>query len=240
MDIPVHIQARSAAYVETQIKRELKQPAKSLASKDLSPSSTSTSLPFLLKQCGKAKALDEGKLLHSHICKFLNVHNTFLGNCLVEMYGDCGDMVDAASTFEHITELNLHSWNILINAYAKNGHCHEALQAYHDMQHHEVAPNPHTFVCVLKACGISTTLTDVWEIHSAIINNGYSGQVIVCTALISAYSKSGSLRHASIVFDHIPVKDVISWNAMLAACTENGSFHEALILFKCMKREGFD
>lgn len=226
------MQLHSTAYMGTKIQREVKQQSSS--------NSSSATLPSLLKQCGKAKSLDDGKLLHTYICKYLNVHNTFLGNCLVEMYGDCGDVLDAASTFTYITELNLFSWNILINAYAKNGYFREALQAYHDMQHRGFSLNPQTFVCVLNALCVSGSLRDVWEIHSSIIDNGYVGQVIVCTALIKAYSKSSNLLHANVMFEHIPIKDVVSWNAMLVACTENGSFHDALVLFQHMKHEGFE
>lgn len=255
MGFPIRVHTHGVGCVETETKRDggKQQPGRSLGLKELSQTSfakldqslldgttnTPTTLPALLKQCGKAKALDDGKILHAHICKFFNVHSTFLGNCLVDMYGNCGSMEDAASVFHHIRNLNLYSWNILINAYAKNGLGQEALQLYHHMQHHGFAPNPHTFVCALNACAISVALPDVHEIHAAIIDNGYIEQVIVCTALIHVYSKSGSLDHARIVFDHIPVKDVVSWNAMLAACTQNGSYNEALVLFRLMQDEGF-
>ncbi|MCO5554864.1 hypothetical protein L7F22_008400 [Adiantum nelumboides] len=235
-----HIPTHTAAFVDTDRKREARQPPRRLYLQDLSGSLSSDTLSTLLKDCGKAKALDDGKLLHSHICKFLGVHNTFLGNCLVEMYGECGDLLDAASTFNLISEFNLYSWNILINAYAKNNYGIEALQAYHVMQNSGFSPTPHTFVCVLNGFDLSVTLTDVWKIHSSIIESGYIGQVIVCTALINVYGKIRSFLHADIVFKHIPAKDVVAWNAMLAACNKSGNFQDAFRLFQQMRHEGFE
>ena len=112
-------------------------------------SSIHHSLPSLLKDCGKSKDIQQGMSLHTHICRFLNSHDTYLGNCLIEMYANCDRLDEALSSFHRITNPNLHSWNILMNAFTKHKHFETALDIYHQMQNHGLAPNTYTFVSVL-------------------------------------------------------------------------------------------
>ena len=107
------------------------------------------------------------------------------------------------------------------------------------MQNHELAPNTYTFVSVLNAC-VSSSIHGVHEIHASIIEHGLMKDVIVCTSLMNIYSKKGGLHQAKLIFNDMHVKDVVSWNAIIASCTQNGSFDDALALFNTMKGQGFD
>ncbi|RYR13835.1 hypothetical protein Ahy_B04g070616 isoform B [Arachis hypogaea] len=52
------------------------------------------------------------------------------------------------------------------------------------------------------------------------------------------YAKSGSLDSALRVFNDMPQKNEVSWNAMIAALASHGKAKEALSLFQCMLDEG--
>ncbi|XP_024535496.1 pentatricopeptide repeat-containing protein At4g02750 [Selaginella moellendorffii] len=49
--------------------------------------------------------------------------------------------------------------------------------------------------------------------------------------LISALAKDGSLANAKSVFDTMPAKNIVSWNAMLTALARHGQFSEAIDFF---------
>ncbi|KAJ7521308.1 hypothetical protein O6H91_19G047300 [Diphasiastrum complanatum] len=195
-------------------------------------------LASLLKRCGQAKALCEGKLVHNHIKKCNLEKNTFLGNWLVKMYGDCGSMEDAKSVFDNLPNLNPHSWTMLVNAYAKNGFSRQALECFDRMQVHGFKPNDVSFVCALDACSSLGALEKGQEIHAAIVDCGYEEKVIVGTALVDMYGKCGSLEDARHVFRQMRHRNVVSWSAMIAACSKNGHCKEALDLFEQMQSHG--
>eukprot|EP00249_Psilotum_nudum_P014837 c25030_g18_i1 orf=1-921(+) len=52
------------------------------------------------------------------------------------------------------------------------------------------------------------------------------------------YGKCGSPLDARSVFDKLPLRDLISWNAMIAAYGQNARGKEALDLFRQMQQEG--
>eukprot|EP00250_Pteridium_aquilinum_P018784 c24206_g3_i1 orf=1-414(+) len=52
------------------------------------------------------------------------------------------------------------------------------------------------------------------------------------------YAKCGLLSEARDFFDTLPVRGVVSWNALIAAYVEIGLYLEALKLFDYMQKEG--
>ena len=42
-----------------------------------------------------------------HICKFLNYHDTYLGNCLIEMYANCDRLDEALSSLPPFDTLRI-------------------------------------------------------------------------------------------------------------------------------------
>lgn len=63
----------------------------------------------------------------------------------------------------------------------------------------------------------------------------YSTQhVSDCNAKISALSRAGNIEAARQLFDKMPVRDVVSWNALLTGYWKNGFFSESKKLFDSM------
>ncbi|XP_024538390.1 pentatricopeptide repeat-containing protein At4g02750 [Selaginella moellendorffii] len=76
----------------------------------------------LIRHCGKSLALEEGRRLHRILARDGADQETFMGNLLVQMYGQCRDLAQCKQAFEKIRKRNLYSWNIMVAAYAQNGH----------------------------------------------------------------------------------------------------------------------
>eukprot|EP01018_Ginkgo_biloba_P039369 Gb_08567 [translate_table: standard] len=176
------------------------------------------------------KSLGEGKQIHAYMLMNGFEQNVFLGAKLVTMYAVYGTLVDARIVFDTILKRNVFLWNSMIRGYANNGFCKEALDQYNQMQQSSLLPDKFTFPCILKASAGISSLQQGREIHEHIIRYGFEADVFVGNALVSMYAKCGIMDVARQVFDKISQKNAVSWNSIIAGCSQNGRHDEALEL----------
>jgi pentatricopeptide repeat protein len=77
------------------------------------------------------------------------------------------------------------------------------------------------------------------EVHAYIRHGGFESDVRVGTALLTMYSKCGSIEAARKTFDKLGSRDDMSWNVMIGAYAESGCGEEAYGLLLQMTRDGF-
>lgn len=130
------------------------------------------------------------------------------------------------------------SWSSMIAACGQNEHSKEALDLFHQMRIDGINPDRVAFLCAVDACATSSDLKQGQEMHVAIVESGYDGDIIVATALVNMFGKCGDLDDAWNVFGRMPQRDVVSWSAMIAACAHNGHAKCALELFNQMQVAG--
>ncbi|EFJ23456.1 hypothetical protein SELMODRAFT_103577 [Selaginella moellendorffii] len=206
----------------------------------------SAALGNLLRQCAADRALAAGKLLHAHILKnTIRFHRQpYLYNLLVQMYAKCGCLEDAVAVFDLIQPKNNHSWNILMAAFALNGHPREALDIFHRVG--AAMDGDAGKIAIVNALGALHSrspeeLEAGREIHGRIVAKELQGDGVVATALLSMYGRCGEgIDDAWSVFDAIqrhPDQDhrsVVPWNAMLAALAQRGYGGDVVALFRRM------
>eukprot|EP01018_Ginkgo_biloba_P003458 Gb_33545 [translate_table: standard] len=190
----------------------------------------------VLKACARLSALQQGKEIHDHVIKSGLEHNVFVDSALVAMYAQCGRIECARQMFDKMSERDVVSWNSMIAGYAQNGRADEALKLFSEMQQDGVKPNSVTMVGVLPACAQVAALQQGKEIHDYIIRNGLESDIVVGNALVDMYSKCGSIEDARLMFDKILIRDVVSWNAMIAGYAQNENAKEAFKLFREMQK----
>ncbi|KAM6585890.1 hypothetical protein CsatB_012892 [Cannabis sativa] len=188
----------------------------------------------LIRLCEWKKARDEGTRVHYHILNSKTHLSVRLGNSLLSMFVRFGNLVDAWYVFGRMEERNVFSWNVLLGGYAKTGFFDEALNLYHKMLWVGIRPDVYTFPCVLRTCGGIPDLVRGREIHVHVIRFGFESDVDVNNALITMYVKCGDVVNARLVFDTMPKRDRISWNAMISGYFENGLCLEGFKLFLVM------
>lgn len=201
-----------------------------------------------LKACN---SLTEGKAVHAHIVAYGSQANTFIGSFLIDMYVNCASLEEATIVFQVLPRRNVISWNALIGRYVSNGHEQIALQLFHELQQDDTAvesthddiddedvviPDAITYLHVLKACSSLSWLDQGHYIHADIIAKGIGSELSVGNTLIDMYGKCGSIRNACIVFDALPIRDVVSWSVLISRYTQHGCGLEALMLFKQMQQ----
>ncbi|XP_024527329.1 pentatricopeptide repeat-containing protein At3g12770 [Selaginella moellendorffii] len=188
--------------------------------------------------CSSAEFLDDGRAIHAQISSRELDHHTHLGNGLVNMYGRCKELHRARKAFEKITAKNLVSWNVIIGAYAQEGHRGHAMELFQRMDPEGVAADAVTFLHVLDACGGVEAAGDVRRIHKKLELSGLEWDVFVASSLVNAYGKCGCLAEAKRVFDTMPLKNTVTMTSMLAAYAQHGLGEEALEIYREMESQG--
>lgn len=194
---------------------------------------------YVLKACTGLGAFDKSQEIHSDIVKEgLEGGNTVATHALIDMYAKCGSLAKARQLFLDLPEWDLPSWTALISGYAQHDHGEEALAFFEWMQSTGLAPDAVTFSCILKACGGIGAVDKGLELHARISSYDLlEKNYVVGTALVDMYFKFGLLEKALDMFNKLPFKDVVSWNALIRGYTQHGHGEEALDCYQRMQLE---
>ncbi|XP_057816438.2 pentatricopeptide repeat-containing protein At3g12770-like [Cryptomeria japonica] len=198
----------------------------------------STTFASILPACAKTGGLEQGIDIHQSIMEGGFLSDVVVASALVDMYAKCGSVVKACDLFDTIPQRNVVSWNAMIAGYSQNGLVEKALETFKQMQLAGVKPNSATFASILPACAKMGALEQGKDIHQSITEGGLLSDVVVASALVDMYAKCGSIDKARELFDKIPQRNVVSWNAMIAGYAQNGFCKDALRIFELMKHSG--
>jgi pentatricopeptide repeat protein len=194
----------------------------------------------ILNACASVVALEEGRCVHEQIIQWDCEADVKVSNSLIDMYSKCGSIEDAWRVFTKMVTHDVISWSAIILGYLKCGQGTKALELYQQMQSEGVQPDPVTFVGVLNACASVSALEEGRCIHKQIISSDCKFDVFVACSLIDMYSKCGSIEDAQRVFNKLPTRNLVSWNAMLGGYAMHGHAKEALEHFQQMCQEGVE
>ncbi|KAI5058728.1 hypothetical protein GOP47_0026898 [Adiantum capillus-veneris] len=192
-----------------------------------------------LKACGSKGFRDRGEVIHAELeKKGLLEGDVFIGSALVDMYVRCGSLSAAKKVLDTLPTRNVVLWNTLIAGYAENGLGNEALGCLEQMHLEGVLPDAVTFLLSLKACGSIGQCDLGQELHAEVERKGILGSdPNLGNTLVDMYTKCGLLDLAQEVFDKLPLKDVVSWTALIVGYSEQGFCDEAIKLFEEMQCE---
>ncbi|KAH1106165.1 hypothetical protein J1N35_009933 [Gossypium stocksii] len=106
------------------------------------------------------------------------------------------------------------------------------------MRSEGVLMGPVTIVSILPICAQLNNILNGMSIHVYSIKRGLEYDLFVSNALINMYAKFGKFANAQKVFDNMVVRDVVSWNSIIAAYEQNDDPNRALALFYDMQLTG--
>ncbi|MQL94839.1 hypothetical protein Taro_027504 [Colocasia esculenta] len=160
-------------------------------------------------------------------------------NTMITGFIQNGELRRARDLFDRMQGRNVITWTTLITGYAQEGQGEEALKVFFQMQRDGINPNQATFVSVLAAVSDLAGLGEGKQIHQRINKTIFQYSPFVESALISMYSKCGEIGTARLIFDGTEQRDLVSWNAIVAAYAFHGCGREAIQLFEEMRKSGF-
>jgi pentatricopeptide repeat protein len=141
-------------------------------------------------------------------------------------------LAEIAAMAPGTVQLNSFAWNQKRTKYVKDGQSQKVMQLFQQMQREGVRPNKFTFVPVIKTCAGLGTLEDDRLVRAQLIQSGCESDVFVGSSLVDMYAKCGSIEEAWRVFDKMPSRDVVTWNAMILGHVKCGQEQKALELFQ--------
>ena len=193
----------------------------------------------MLKACGSIGSLKMGEEIHVEVNRRgLLQRDVVLGTALVDMYAKCGMLEKAQEVFEDLPNRNVVTWSALIAGYTRHNLGDEALKCFRRMQDEGISPNAVTFICILKACGSTASLHIGEEIHAEVRKRGLLGEdKALRNTLVDMYAKCGALAKAQKVLEELPVRAVISWNALISGYGQRGEGLQALYCFERMQKD---
>jgi pentatricopeptide repeat protein len=176
----------------------------------------------------------QGKRVHAALAGSVLEADVVIVNALVTMYARCEKKAESARmVFDGAPMLDVVAWNGMLASYEDKL---EALQLLGRMLLAGIMPDRVTYVSLVSVCASQSFAAEGKRMHARIVASKYSGDVNLGNALVSMYAKCGSARDASIVFENMQVRDVVSWNAIITAYALCGSGHEAIGLYDRMMR----
>lgn len=197
-----------------------------------------TTLASIMQSLGNVRTLSQCKCIHACLVSSELEQSMNFGSVLVQIYSNVGALDDARVLFTNLHGTNVSGWNFLIRAHVRYGQRKEALELFQQMCKEGLKADRVTFIHILSACSSQADLTRGRCEHNVIVSEGMESDVVVGTALVSMYGKCRNLKDAKSVFDNITMRNVVSWNAMIAAYAQNNGGREAIQLFHRMESEG--
>ncbi|XP_011086450.1 pentatricopeptide repeat-containing protein At4g33990 isoform X1 [Sesamum indicum] len=188
--------------------------------------------PPVLKACN---SLLDGTRLHCWILKLGLEWDVFVAASLVHMYCRFGFSGSAYLIFKDMPNRDMGCWNSMISGFCQNGNAEAALSILGDMGLAGVEMDSVTVATVLSICAQMNDILHGALIHLFVIKHGLEFNVFVSNALINMYAKFGELKCAQNVFDHMDVRDLVSWNSIIAAYEQNYYPYDALKFFHQMQ-----
>ncbi|XP_010556824.1 PREDICTED: pentatricopeptide repeat-containing protein At1g03540 isoform X1 [Tarenaya hassleriana] len=191
----------------------------------------------LLMACGNLGRIRQGREIHGKVTTSgMLCGNVVVQSSLLDMYGKCGFVKEARRVFDGMSEKNSVSWSALLGGYCQNGEHRMVIEMFREMEEKDL----YCFGTVLRACAGLAAVRHGKEVHCQYIRRGGYKNVIVESALVDVYAKSGCDDFALRVFSKMSVRNLITWNTMLDGLSKNGRGEEAVMFFEVMVKEGIE
>lgn len=194
----------------------------------------------LVKAYASLKCVERAREIHVEIAKRGLEKNLYVGSALVNMYANCDSLAEAMEVFDKLPVRNVVSWTALIQGYAVHGLGEEAVDCLEQMQVGDVSADATMFVSSLKACGSAGAIDKGREVHTEIVELGLEGDHFIGSTLVDMYSKCGSLADGLRVFDNLPIRNVVSWTALMAGYAHQGESELVFHFLERMRVEGIE
>lgn len=186
---------------------------------------------FALKACMALSDRETGM----DIIKFSinrGIENKFLGSSMITFLVKFGDINEAREIFDHMLERDVVCWNAMISGYVQAGNFIEAFDLFVKMQTLGISPSPITLASLIQVSEGVKSLRLGRCVHGYALGFQLGDDVLVMTSLINMYSILGDIESAWWIFNSMPVRTLVSWNAMISGYIQNGFVHEAFGLFR--------
>ncbi|CAI0401659.1 unnamed protein product [Linum tenue] len=188
----------------------------------------------VLSACASLSAPILGELVYSLSEKNGSFSSGYVRAGMIDLFAKNGRLEDAFKVFNEVNCGNVVCWNSMISGAVRNGQNSVALHLFQRMGREFMLPNTFTFSSVLTACGALEDIQIGRAVHGWVIKCN-SKDVFVGTAIVDLYAKVGDMDEAAKEFNRMPVRNVVSWTAIISGFVKKDDSVAALKIFRQMK-----
>ncbi|KAL6011804.1 hypothetical protein ACLOJK_002270 [Asimina triloba] len=170
-------------------------------------------------------------------------HHSFLMARLVAYCAttNSGDHLTYAHLiFDRLENPSPFSYNALIRGYSQTNTPLQSLRLFYAMLQNGIYPDKYTFPFVLKACARASCLPQAIQLHSMIVKCGLGSDLHVQTSLLHTYASFRCTERSKRVFDEMPQRSTVTWNAIISCCPKSSDDVGCFVLFGEMLKEGVE
>ncbi|KAL3615219.1 hypothetical protein CASFOL_040880 [Castilleja foliolosa] len=174
---------------------------------------------------------------HCQSIKLSLLTDTYASNKLISNYSKCKDLNSALKVFDEMPHRDTASWNTVITAHVNSGAFPTAWNVLKSMKSQGFSFDGYTFGSTLKGIAVNNGLVYGQQVHSDIVKMGFDYNVYAASALLDMYAKCSKVEDAHKVFDYMPERNTVSWNALIAGYAETGNLSRCVEIFSRMEFE---
>ncbi|KAL7588123.1 hypothetical protein Lser_V15G36315 [Lactuca serriola] len=104
------------------------------------------------------------------------------------------------------------------------------------IDHGFLEPDAKLYSQMLNKCTQLGKIKEGKMVHTHFMNSKFSHYLVIQNTVVNMYAKCDCLDDAREVFDKMPVKDMVTWTAIITGYSQNDKPEEALLLFPQMLR----
>ncbi|KAL3829076.1 hypothetical protein ACJIZ3_017878 [Penstemon smallii] len=119
-----------------------------------------------------------------------------------------------------------------------NNACVDLNQIAAALQHPDSLQNPYTLNNIISSCAKICCFSTGVQLNAHVIKMGLQSNVHINTSLVDLYGKSAEMSLAHKLFDEMPNRNAVTWNALISGYVTNRDSITAIQLFMKMLREG--
>nr|XP_043605912.1 pentatricopeptide repeat-containing protein At3g02330, mitochondrial [Erigeron canadensis]XP_043605913.1 pentatricopeptide repeat-containing protein At3g02330, mitochondrial [Erigeron canadensis] len=196
----------------------------------------------VLKACSGLEDCRLGVQIHSLVIRMGFLYDVVVGSATANMYAKSKMLKESIRFFDEMPFQNWVSWSTLIAGCAQNDEFFDALKLFKDMQKEGLGVSQSTYASLFRSCAGLSALRFGSQLHAHSLKMNFGSDIIVGTATLDMYAKSGMLCDAKKLFHKLLIHNLQSYNAIIIGCARVGEGFEALQLFRnLMKTDlGFD
>ncbi|KAK9135430.1 hypothetical protein Syun_014760 [Stephania yunnanensis] len=149
----------------------------------------------------------------------------------------CGiPMTSLVKLYRATNHENLIHYTKLLASHVNDSRHHQALALFHQIHHASpsLPLDPFVFPLAIKSCSALHLPRLGTAIHAHTAKLSFASNPFVACALVDMYGKCASISLARQLFDEIPYRNVVVWNAMISLYAGYGDVGAALELFETM------
>ncbi|XP_027066723.1 pentatricopeptide repeat-containing protein At4g04370-like [Coffea arabica] len=189
----------------------------------------------LIPTIAKEDNIRLGKAVHGQILSAGLGSSAHVETALMGMYLKQSNVNDAHRIFDTAKEKDVVMWTTMISGLVQNERADKALEVFRLMLISGVMPSSATLASAIAACAQLVSYKLGTSLHGYIMRQNIAVDVPFQNALVTMYAKCGYLDQSFVVFQMMQERDVVSWNAIVAANAQNGKLREAFCLFNEMR-----